>query len=145
MVVTAQFIAPQFLALALLTPYVRDDQLIIASMRSAQPHLNAEELGTALIATPPIEEQTAIVEFLDKQTEKIDAAIAATRRKIDLLKEFRTRLIADVVTGKLDVREVAAKLPGELAEEEAETLGNAGVLDDIAEEYLEDVSKGGEA
>jgi len=57
---------------------------------------------------PPISEQTAIVEFLDEQTGVIDRAIEAARREIDLLKEFRTRLIADVVTGKVDVREAAA-------------------------------------
>jgi len=41
----------------------------------------------------------------------IDAAMARARRQIDLLGEYRTRLIADVVTGKLDVREAAAELP----------------------------------
>ena len=39
------------------------------------------------------------------------SAIARARRQIDLLREYRTRLIADVVTGKLDVRETAATLP----------------------------------
>ena len=39
------------------------------------------------------------------------AAIAHTSRQINLLREYRTRLIADVVTGKLDVREAAAALP----------------------------------
>jgi len=67
-------------------------------------------------------EQLEIVSFLDKQTEKIDNAITADRRVIELLNEFRTRLVADVVTGKLDVREAAAKLPEEPPEEEAEPL-----------------------
>jgi len=53
---------------------------------------------------PPLPEQTGIVEYLDAQTAKIEAAIAAARREIDLLNEYRTRLIADVVTGKIDVR-----------------------------------------
>ena len=43
----------------------------------------------------------------------INAAIARARRQIELLQEYRTRLIADVVTGKLDVRETAAQLPDE--------------------------------
>ena len=50
---------------------------------------------------------------LDKATADIDAAIVRARRQIELLQEYRTRLIADVVTGKLDVREVAAQLPDE--------------------------------
>jgi len=69
-----------------------------------QPNINSEIVHNLRIPAPPSEEQTAIVKFLDKQTEKIDTTIAADQRVIDLLKEFRTRLIADVVTGKLDVR-----------------------------------------
>ena len=58
---------------------------------------------------PPPDEQVGIVRYLDKAT----AAIATDRahRQIDLLREYRTRLIADVVTGKLDVREEEARLP----------------------------------
>ena len=41
---------------------------------------------------------------IDTSKYSLEAPIAATRRAIDLLNEFRTRLIADVVTGKLDVR-----------------------------------------
>ena len=59
------------------------------------------------IAIPPLPEQAAIVEHLDKATADIDTAIANTRREIDLLREYRTRLIADVVTGKADVRAAA--------------------------------------
>ena len=60
---------------------------------------------------PPAYEQTAIVAYLDKATADIDTAIACAHRQIELLHEYRTRLIADVVTGKLDVREAAAALP----------------------------------
>ena len=101
---------PEFVAMALLCKYVRDDQLIVASTRSAQPHLNAEELGTAILLVPPLHEQAAIVAYLDKATADIDAAIDRARREIELLGEYRTRLIADVVTGKVDVREAAAGL-----------------------------------
>ena len=62
---------------------------------------------------PPVAEQTAIVEHLDKATAAIDAAITRARRQTELLREYRTRLIADVVTGKLDVRETTANLPDE--------------------------------
>ena len=46
------------------------------------------------------------------------AAIENARDEIDLLREYRTRLIADVVTGKLDVRDAAARLPDEVDEPE---------------------------
>lgn len=70
-------------------------------------------VGAMLFPLPSLPEQTAIVEYLDAQTAKIDTTIAAARREIELLREYRTRLIADVVTGKVDVREVAAQLPEE--------------------------------
>ncbi len=60
---------------------------------------------------PPQQEQALIVEFLDGAGRKLQGHISATRRQIALLREYRTRLIADVVTGKLDVREAAADLP----------------------------------
>ena len=63
------------------------------------------------VALPPLPEQTAIVEHLDKTTAGINAAITRARRQTELLREYRTRLIADVVTGKLDVRETAANQP----------------------------------
>ena len=65
------------------------------------------------VLVPPLHEQAAIIEYLDKATTDIDSAIVRARRQIDLVEEYRTRLIADVVTGKLDVREVAAQLPEE--------------------------------
>ena len=60
---------------------------------------------------PPLEEQSAIVRFLDRAGQRIEGRIGATQRQIGLLREYRARLIADVVTGKLDVREAAAGLP----------------------------------
>ena len=62
-------------------------------------------LGIPLLY-PPLSEQATIVENLDRATAGIDAAIARARRQIELLEEYRTRLIADVVTGKIDVREI---------------------------------------
>jgi restriction endonuclease S subunit len=79
--------------------------------------LSRAKLGAFSIPCPPLPEQTAIVEYLDAQTANIDAAIEASGREIDLLREYRTRLISDVVTGKVDVREVAAQLPEEPPEE----------------------------
>ena len=57
------------------------------------------------LPTPPVSEQQEIVNRLVKITDDIDGTITRTRRQIELMNEYRTRLIADVVTGKLDVRE----------------------------------------
>ena len=68
-------------------------------------------IKSALLPIPPLTEQAAIVAYLDKTTADIDTAIDRARREIELLGEYRTRLIADVVTGKVDVREAVADLP----------------------------------
>ena len=70
-------------------------------------HAGIQSVGLPL---PPLPEQIAIVRYLDKATADIDTAISRARRQIELLQEYRTRLIADVVTGKLDVRGAAANL-----------------------------------
>lgn len=79
-------------------------------------HIYAHQLKRLAIAIPPLAEQTAIASFLDQRTSEIDGAVKATQRQIDLLREYRTRLISDVVTGKLDVREAVAQLPKQLSE-----------------------------
>jgi len=76
-------------------------------------HIYADQLRNLWLAYPPLGEQAAIVRYLDDATANTDSAIAHAKREIDLLREYRTRLIADVVTGKLDVREAAARLPGD--------------------------------
>lgn len=68
---------------------------------------------------PPYSEQVAISDAIAQLTVGIDAANNRVRREIALLLEYRTRLIADVVTGKLDVREAAARLPQEAEDLEA--------------------------
>ena len=85
-------------------------QLDAVSKDSAVPGLNREDAYQHVGFYPPLAEQAAIVEYLDKATADIDAAIARARRHVELLHEYRTRLIADMVTGKLDVREAAATL-----------------------------------
>ena len=71
-----------------------------------------------------MEEQYAIVERLEALDGTQRAACEGLGYEIDLLREYRTCLIADVVTGKLDVRKAAARLP----EEAEEPLDNAEAL-----------------
>jgi len=84
---------------------------------------------------PPIEEQAEIVKYLEQSTANIDSAIHHAEQEIQLLREYHTRLIADVVTGKLDVREAAAALPDELeaVEPDAEELLDEDYTTDDAE------------
>jgi type I restriction enzyme S subunit len=91
------------------------------------------------LAIPPIEEQRQIVIYLDNATARLTGAVESAQTEIDLLRDFRTRLIADVVTGKLDVREAAARLPQEAEDleplDEPEALGEAS--DDAAGDGLD--------
>ena len=74
-------------------------------------HLTGEKLRRHRFAFPSGDEQTTIVRYLDAAERRFSARRGTVARQIDLLREYRTRLIADVVTGKLDVREAAANLP----------------------------------
>lgn len=58
------------------------------------------------VILPPVEEQNAIVDYLNYETRKVNNAIRSAYNQIELLRERRTRLISDVVTGALDVRDV---------------------------------------
>jgi len=65
---------------------------------------------------PPRREQAEIIASVAASTSDLNTAIARTEREIALMQEYRTRLTADVVTGKLDVRLAAAKLPDQSAD-----------------------------
>lgn len=54
---------------------------------------------------PPIKEQEKIVEYIEKETSKIEALISKYQKQIDLMQEYRTTLISQAVTGKIDVRD----------------------------------------
>ncbi len=62
------------------------------------------EMRNIMIPIPPIEEQQAIVDYINSKTAKIDGLIADLSAQIEKLKEYKQRLIADAVTGQIDVR-----------------------------------------
>ena len=73
--------------------------------------LNFENFCRVDVPFPPIEEQRQIAQAVDRGTEHIASSMERLRRQISSVREYRVRLIADVITGKLDVREAAARLP----------------------------------
>ena len=104
---------PEYLNMAL-----NDTSFISRARREAIPslhqsNLNPTRYGRIHVALPSKEEQQTILRTLRKETTSLRDAITHARRQIELLQEYRTRLIADVVTGQLDVREAAAQLPDE--------------------------------
>ncbi len=77
-----------------------EQQIIISTIQN----VNGEKYSNFQLPIPSYQEQTQIVDFLDHKTKQIDELIAAERRKIELLKEYRQSLISEAVTGKIDVR-----------------------------------------
>jgi type I restriction enzyme S subunit len=84
-----------------------------------QRDIHTPWLKNTRVLIPPIEEQQAIAATLDQELSDISHQLLLFEQETSLLREYRTRLIADVVTGKIDVREVAANLPEESEEPEA--------------------------
>ena len=72
-------------------------------------HFTVEKFSTLFIPNPPIAEQRAIAEYLDAKTAAIDAAIAHYERMAELVAEYWTVLVADAVTGRIDLRQTAAE------------------------------------
>ncbi len=102
------------------------------SIAAAQPGLAVERVMNLWLGVPPLEEQSRIAESLRKYNDGLDKAIAAARRQIELLREYRTRLISDAVTGKLDVREAAGAVARggavELAESWPQHIQSYGLM-----------------
>ena len=122
-------------------PYnLRASLFIVRQLRSSEEWLRGTAstatipiLKTSIVthlhcAIPPEEEMHAIADYLDREAEKIDAAIEKTKESIALWEELRETLISDVVTGKLDVREAAERLPEEEPELEERVKAVEGLL-----------------
>lgn len=94
---------PKFLSTVLLSHYVLYEQIYLLRMRSAQPHLNAEELNELKIVVPPINQQRLIANYIEKVESDIGEAISLIKQQLEKLKEYKTTLINDAVTGKIKV------------------------------------------
>jgi type I restriction enzyme S subunit len=103
--------------------------------------LNYSNFCLVDLPVPPLDEQKAIADRLDRATESINVAINRASKEVDLIREYRTRLIADVVTGKIDVREAAQQLSAEAIEPEmlSEVEALAEEDEDTEAEELETV------
>jgi len=105
---------PQYLVLLLNCPIGRDQIEMVAKTAVGTFKVNNQQVRQMCFALPPIEEQQAIIEWLGDELKTVNAMSSRAEEEIALLREFRTRLIADVVTGKLDVRDAASRLPEEV-------------------------------
>ena len=103
-------VLPRLLFFVLQSGYIRR-QVQDLSSYGTQPNLAMGAMARIVVAMPPIAEQPQLLRDVEADLVPIDTAIARTEREIALMQEYRTRLTADLVTGKLDVREAAAHLP----------------------------------
>jgi type I restriction enzyme S subunit len=107
-------VSPEFLYLVFVAAY----QILRAlsdDSGSTKGALTCEDLKRFKVGLPPLPEQTVLVEHLRAETQTLNSASARLEREIELLREYRTRLVADVVTGKIDVGKAAELLPNEAA------------------------------
>ena len=129
---------PEFLIQALQVRWV-GEYLSLVSVGATMANLNTSILKGVPILVPPIQEQRDLLELIGRRGRTIDDAIARTRRQIELVQEYRTRVITDAVTGKLDVREAAAQLPDET--DDHDPIGESAPLADGLGEALYDAEE----
>ena len=101
--------SPRFLALQLTATATAATALL--STGSTRQRINLQSTSSRAVSLPPLREQERVTKHVDIQVAGIQRSQRAAQRKAELAREYRSRLVADVVTGKLDVREAAASLP----------------------------------
>ena len=104
-------LSPEFLVGLMASQHGRAYFELTAKQTTNLASTNSSTLRAFPMPLPVLEEQVAIHTVLSEDTNAMDHAMGQAEREIDLMREYRTRLIADVVTGKLDVREAATGLP----------------------------------
>lgn len=104
--------------------------------------LYTDRFGAVKLPLPSAEEQHRILDWISGETREISAAESRVEREIGLLREYRARLIADLVTGKLDVRDAAAELPDEPEEDEPSDEADLLEEEDLLEPDDADADRG---
>jgi type I restriction enzyme S subunit len=122
-------ISARFLAAVLSSPSFQEE-IYLAQNGASREGLPVWKLKSIRIPCPSLDEQAAAISKVDKATRSINTAIATAGKEVDLLRQYRTRLITDVVTGKLDARNVQLQ--------ELEGAEEVETLTDVEDEELED-------
>ncbi len=112
--------------------YRNEFSMMVHGVTEGMSPLYTQEFYRVPVIFPPVDEQEEIIVQIEKLTQAQNTAIARTEREIALMQEYRTRLTADIVTGKLDVREAAATLP-DIAIDSAPEMIADETLDEIEE------------
>ena len=88
-------------------PMGRQQMVFGSNTTTGLANLNGGILANTIVPVAPVAEQSAIVDYLDVETNRIDALRAKAELSIERLSEYRSALISAAVTGKIDVRDSA--------------------------------------
>jgi len=109
------------------------------SNSSAQPLITGEIVKAQKVVLPRAEEQKDILEVIRERTINIDLTIEKANKEIELIQEYRTRLISDVVTGKVDVRDIKVEdVTDEEITDDFDSSEDEQKIDDSVEEVLDE-------
>lgn len=125
---------PKFAVSSMLTRYFKD-QLLSRGTGSTALGIKASKLPQLQMLCPPVAEQNRIIDYLVQEVGPAEVAIKGVETEIALLREYLTRMISDVVTGKLDVRVAADQLPDEI--DPLQVVENDETESEISEESVE--------
>lgn len=128
-----ELLDPEFLLLSMYGPLTRT-YVEQATNGSTVGHLRLGQIYALPVLWCPLAEQRAIVRYVRDATKGLERTQVGAEQEIALLHEYRTRLIADVVTGKLDVREAAARLPDEGDEPLPDAADDESIPDEPADD-----------
>lgn len=113
-------------------PYIKALQGTSDLVRDGQA-LRYANFAKVYLPEIPLDEQKEIAEYIAAEVAKIDNALPTFQKEIELLREYRTRLISDVVTGQIDVRDVV--IPEYTPEEDTEITDDTGEdVEEVAED-----------
>ena len=93
---------------------------------STKEALTCQDIKNIRVALPSLDEQKAIDLDIKCSLERVNSIVTRTQHEIELMQEYRTRLISDVVTGKIDVRDI-----------EILVLPDEDVVEELDEELLD--------
>ncbi len=98
------------------------------------PHLSPDQIRGFKLPIPPLEEQLNIVKVVEKETAALSSAMAIFEKEVDLLIEYRGRIIQDAITGRMKLTEAAQWLPEVDATSAADDFDGQSTLEEIAED-----------
>jgi type I restriction enzyme S subunit len=118
---------PHYLSALMGTRYARAYFESTAKQTTNLASTNKTKIGQFQVLLPQVDEQRRIITAFNEETGPVNITVSRLEREVELLREYRTRLVSDVVTGKLNVREAAARLPVEAATDIGEHAADASI------------------